>query len=228
MAEKKITKTTAKSAPKATKAVKTTKAPVTKKVTEKKEIKKVVAKVVKAPTKKVEAKVATKKVVTKIAEPIAVIRETVLEPVKVIKAKTETEKKVKATAGDDGRFYATGKRKNAIARVWLKRGTGKIIVNGKPAEKYLGRKILNVMINQPFVVTDNVGKCDIVATVLGGGLSGQAGAIRLGISKTLDKFDTMAHSILRKGGFLTRDSRVVERKKSGLKKARKAPTYRKR
>ncbi len=127
-----------------------------------------------------------------------------------------------------GRSYATGKRKNSIARVWIKKGTGKFDINGKDLKKYFGREILTVIVKQPLVTTKNENKFDIRATVVGGGLSGQAGAVLLGISKALVAFDPETHKILRDNGFLTRDSRVVERKKYGLKKARKGQTYRKR
>lgn len=127
-----------------------------------------------------------------------------------------------------GRAYATGKRKNSIARVWIKKGTGKFDVNGKDLKTYFGREILAVIVNQPLVATKNQDKFDIKTTIVGGGLSGQAGALLLGISKALVDFDPETHKTLRDGGFLTRDSRVVERKKYGLKKARKGQTYRKR
>ena len=127
-----------------------------------------------------------------------------------------------------GRSYATGKRKNAIARVWIKKGTGKIEVNEKEARSYFGREILFNIINHPLIAVDLEKKFDITATVCGGGLSGQAGAVAHGISKALVSFDPETHDTLRKKGFLTRDARVVERKKYGLKKARKAQTYRKR
>jgi small subunit ribosomal protein S9 len=127
-----------------------------------------------------------------------------------------------------GRSYATGKRKNSIARVWIKKGKGKITINNKDIKDYFGREILSVIVKQPLAATKNDNKFDITATAVGGGLSGQAGAILLGISKALALFDPENHPILRKNGFLTRDSRVVERKKYGLKKARKGQTYRKR
>jgi small subunit ribosomal protein S9 len=127
-----------------------------------------------------------------------------------------------------GRAYATGKRKNSIAKVWIKKGTGKFDINGKNLSTYFGREILAVIVNQPLVATKTQDQFDIKATLLGGGLSGQAGALLLGISKALVSFTPETHKILRDGGFLTRDSRVVERKKYGLKKARKAQTYRKR
>jgi len=129
---------------------------------------------------------------------------------------------------DLGRAYSTGKRKNSIAKVWIKKGTGKFDINGKDLRAYFGREILAVIVNQPLVATKTQDQFDIKATLLGGGLSGQAGALLLGISKALVCFDPSTHKVLRDGGFLTRDSRVVERKKYGLKKARKAQTYRKR
>jgi small subunit ribosomal protein S9 len=127
-----------------------------------------------------------------------------------------------------GRSYATGKRKNSIARVWIKKGTGKFDINGRDLKNYFGREILTVIVKQPLVATKNENKFDIRATVVGGGLSGQAGAVLLGISKALVLFDPETHKILRDNGFLTRDSRIVERKKYGFKKARKGQTYRKR
>lgn len=127
-----------------------------------------------------------------------------------------------------GRSYATGKRKNAVARVWIKKGTGKVTINGRDGQTYLGREILFNIINFPFGATKNDKKFDVTATIAGGGLSGQAGALAHGISKALVAFEPTNHNALKAGGFLTRDSRVVERKKYGLKKARKAQTYRKR
>ena len=124
--------------------------------------------------------------------------------------------------------YGTGRRKNAIARVWLKRGNGKITVNGKEFETYFARPVLRMIINQPFKLIDRIGNFDISCTVVGGGLSGQAGAVRLGISRALDSYDEIFHKPLRKGGFLTRDSRVVERKKYGHKKARRSFQFSKR
>lgn len=127
-----------------------------------------------------------------------------------------------------GRSYATGKRKNAIARVWIKKGTGKVTINDRDGATYLGREILFNIINFPFAATKCDKKFDVVATICGGGLSGQAGALAHGISKALVAYEPTNHDALKAGGFLTRDSRVVERKKYGLKKARKAQTYRKR
>lgn len=129
---------------------------------------------------------------------------------------------------DSSTVYATGKRKNAIAKVWLSAGIGKITVNGKKASEYLKRAILGVVINQPFDKTNTKNKFDIDCTVLGGGLSGQAGAIKHGISKALQLLNPELRAVLKAAGFLTRDSRVVERKKAGLKKARKGQVYQKR
>ncbi len=127
-----------------------------------------------------------------------------------------------------GRSYATGKRKDAVARVWIKPGTGKITVNKKEINTYFARPVLRMIINQPFDATDTNGKFDVYCTVVGGGLSGQAGAVRHGISRALDLFDPSTHGVLRKGGFLTRDSRVVERKKYGKRKARRSFQFSKR
>jgi len=127
-----------------------------------------------------------------------------------------------------GRSYATGKRKNAIARVWIKPGSGKIIVNERAVEVYFARPVLRMLINQPFSVANRAGQFDVVATVTGGGLSGQAGAVRHGISKALTLFEPGLRVPLKKGGFLTRDSRVVERKKYGRAKARRSFQFSKR
>jgi small subunit ribosomal protein S9 len=127
-----------------------------------------------------------------------------------------------------GRSYATGKRKNAIARVWVKSGSGKIVVNGKTIETYFGRPVLRMMINQPFSQAKRERQFDVMCTVSGGGLSGQAGAIRHGISKALTLFDPTLRPLLKVAGFLTRDSRVVERKKYGKAKARRSFQFSKR
>lgn len=127
-----------------------------------------------------------------------------------------------------GRARATGKRKNAIARVWIKKGSGKFTINGIEAREYLKREIVHVMSLQSVVALGLEKDLDITVTAVGGGLSGQAGAIRLGISRALVKFNPKDHKFLRSGDYLTRDSRVVERKKPGLKKSRKSQTYRKR
>lgn len=127
-----------------------------------------------------------------------------------------------------GRAYATGKRKNAIARVWIKPGTGKVIVNGREMEVYFARPVLRMLINQPFSVTEREGQFDVMCTATGGGLSGQAGAVRHGISKALLAYEPTLRPVLKKGGFLTRDSRVVERKKYGRAKARRSFQFSKR
>ena len=127
-----------------------------------------------------------------------------------------------------GRSYATGKRKNAVARVWVKAGSGKIIVNGRALETYFARPVLRMLINQPFQVAGRIDQFDVVATVAGGGLSGQAGAVRHGISRALTFFEPALRSPLKAGGFLTRDSRVVERKKYGKTKARRSFQFSKR
>ena len=127
-----------------------------------------------------------------------------------------------------GRSYATGKRKNAVARVWIKPGNGRIEVNGRDSPIYFARPVLRMLISQPFVVTDRLGQFDVWCTVKGGGLSGQAGAVRHGISKALTFYEPGLRPALKHGGFLTRDSRVVERKKYGRHKARRRPQYSKR
>ena len=127
-----------------------------------------------------------------------------------------------------GRAYATGKRKNAIARVWLKPGSGKITVNGRDSPVYFARPVLRMLINQPFVSCDRLGQFDVICTVIGGGLSGQAGAVRHGISKALLNYEPGLRPTLKAQGFLTRDSRVVERKKYGKAKARRSFQFSKR
>ena len=127
-----------------------------------------------------------------------------------------------------GRAYATGKRKNAIARVWIKRGTGKIEVNGKDSPVYFARPVLRMLLNQPFSVADRLGQFDVICTVKCGGLSGQAGAVRHGISKALTYYEPGLRPVLKLQGFLTRDSRVVERKKYGKAKARRSFQFSKR
>jgi small subunit ribosomal protein S9 len=127
-----------------------------------------------------------------------------------------------------GRAYATGKRKNAVARVWVKPGKGKIVVNGKESDTYFARPVLRMMINQPFKVTNREGEFDVFCTVVGSGLSGQAGALRHGISKALSDYEPPLRPALKHAGFLTRDSRVVERKKYGKKKARRSFQFSKR
>ena len=129
---------------------------------------------------------------------------------------------------DLGRSYATGKRKDAVARVWIKPGAGRITVNGREVERYFARPVLRMLINQPFDVADRAGQYDVLCTVKGGGLSGQAGAVRHGISKALTLYEPALRPILKKEGFLTRDARVVERKKYGRRKARRSFQFSKR
>jgi small subunit ribosomal protein S9 len=127
-----------------------------------------------------------------------------------------------------GRSYATGKRKDAVARVWVKPGSGKVTVNDKPVDTYFARPVLRMLIQQPLVTANRVGQYDVVCTVSGGGLSGQAGAVRHGLSKALTLSEPDLRGPLKKGGFLTRDSRVVERKKYGKAKARRSFQFSKR
>ena len=126
------------------------------------------------------------------------------------------------------RAYATGKRKNSIARVWLKRGSGEIKINGKALDKYFSRPVLQMIVNQPLEIIKAENSYEIMASVKGGGLSGQAGAIRHGISKALSLYEESNRPLLKKVGFLTRDPRVVERKKAGLAKARRSYQFSKR
>ena len=127
-----------------------------------------------------------------------------------------------------GRAYATGKRKDAVARVWIKPGAGKVTVNTREVEIYFARPVLRMMIQQPLIAAARAGQYDVICTVNGGGLSGQAGAVRHGISKALTNFEPDLRTVLKKGGFLTRDSRVVERKKYGRAKARRSFQFSKR
>lgn len=127
-----------------------------------------------------------------------------------------------------GRSYATGRRKDAVARVWVKPGTGKITINGRDQEVYFARPTLRLVINQPFGIAEREGQYDVIATVKGGGLSGQAGAVKHGISQALTKQEPALRSVVKKAGFLTRDSRAVERKKYGRAKARRSFQFSKR
>ena len=127
-----------------------------------------------------------------------------------------------------GRAYATGKRKNAVARVWIKPGGGRITVNERELEVFFARPVLRMLIHQPLVAANRNGQYDVVCTVSGGGLSGQAGAVRHGISKALLDFEPDLRTVLKRGGFLTRDPRVVERKKYGKAKARRSFQFSKR
>ncbi|GAW33883.1 MAG: 30S ribosomal protein S9 [Roseovarius sp.] len=129
---------------------------------------------------------------------------------------------------DLGRSYATGKRKDAVARVWIKPGSGKVVVNGKPINEYFARPVLQMILKQPFTVSGTEDQFDVMATVKGGGLSGQAGAVKHGVSKALQLYDPSLRGALKAAGFLTRDSRVVERKKYGRAKARKSFQFSKR
>ena len=134
------------------------------------------------------------------------------------------EKKVDA----QGRAYATGKRKNAVARVWIKPGAGKVVINDRVLETYFARPVLRMLLNQPFEIAARIDQYDVMATVAGGGLSGQAGAVRHGISKALTYYEPALRSPLKAAGFLTRDARVVERKKYGRAKARRSFQFSKR
>ena len=127
-----------------------------------------------------------------------------------------------------GRAYATGRRKDAVARVWVKPGSGKVVVNGRDQEVYFARPTLRLVINQPFQISDREGQYDVIATVKGGGLSGQAGAVKHGIAQALSKFEPLLRTTVKAAGFLTRDPRVVERKKYGRAKARKSFQFSKR
>ncbi|MBI1172650.1 30S ribosomal protein S9 [bacterium] len=127
-----------------------------------------------------------------------------------------------------GRAYATGKRKNAIARVWIKPGSGKVVVNGKTMTEYFARPVLQMILAQPFTIANVVGQFDVMATVKGGGLSGQAGAVKHGVSKALQLYEPALRGALKAAGFLTRDSRVVDRKKYGKRKARRSFQFSKR
>ncbi|MBT4880115.1 MAG: 30S ribosomal protein S9 [Alphaproteobacteria bacterium] len=147
---------------------------------------------------------------------------------KTTEKKSAESKPVEPKKDSLGRSYATGKRKNAIARVWIKPGKGKVTVNGKDSRVYFARPVLRMLIGQPFDIVNRKGHFDVMCTVKGGGLSGQAGAVRHGISKALVCFEPELRPSLKTGGFLTRDSRVVERKKYGRRKARRSFQFSKR
>ena len=127
-----------------------------------------------------------------------------------------------------GRAYATGRRKDAVARVWIKPGSGKVVINGREQAVYFARPTLRLVLNQPFQVAEREGQYDVIATVKGGGLSGQAGAVKHGISQALTRFEPALRGVVKAAGFLTRDSRAVERKKYGKAKARKSFQFSKR
>jgi len=143
-------------------------------------------------------------------------------------AATETLTPREPVRDELGRSYATGKRKDAVARVWIKPGSGKVTVNGKEMNTYFARPVLQMILKQPFTVAGVEGEFDVMATVAGGGLSGQAGAVKHGISQALAKYEPALRSTVKAAGFLTRDSRVVERKKYGKRKARRSFQFSKR
>jgi small subunit ribosomal protein S9 len=144
----------------------------------------------------------------------------------VVAAEAEDRNEPKLDA--QGRAYATGKRKNAVARVWIKPGSGRVSVNGRDVETYFARPVLRMIIDQPFQAAGRTKQYDVLSTVTGGGLSGQAGAVRHGISQALTRFEPKLRPVLKQGGFLTRDARVVERKKYGKRKARRSFQFSKR
>jgi small subunit ribosomal protein S9 len=151
-----------------------------------------------------------------------------LEGLSALKPVTPEQPKYVQKLDKQGRAYATGKRKDAVARVWIKPGPGKITINTRPVEVFFARPVLRMLIQQPLVATNRNGQYDVVCTVSGGGLSGQAGAVRHGLSKALTYFEPDLRGTLKHGGFLTRDPRVVERKKYGHKKARRSFQFSKR
>ena len=151
-----------------------------------------------------------------------------LEGLSALKPEAPEAPKYVQKLDKQGRAYATGKRKNAVARVWLKPGSGKIVVNTKTLENYFARPVLRMLIQQPFTIASRQGQYDVNCQVSGGGLSGQAGAVRHGLSKALTYFEPDLRGALKRGGFLTRDSRVVERKKYGRAKARRSFQFSKR
>jgi len=147
---------------------------------------------------------------------------------KPAETKAEAAEQGKASRDSKGRAYATGKRKNAVARVWIKPGRGQIVINGKEEKIYFARPVLRMILRQPLIVANRDGQFDVVCTVAGGGLSGQAGAVRHGISKALIAYEPSLRAVLKQGGFLTRDPRAVERKKYGRPKARRSFQFSKR
>ena len=153
---------------------------------------------------------------------------TVLSRSRVAATPVEEVEAVQPKIDAQGRAYATGKRKDAVARVWIKPGTGKITVNERPVEVYFARPVLRMVLRQPLVIANRSTQYDLVVTVAGGGLSGQAGAVRHGLAKALTAFEPELRTVLKREGFLTRDSRVVERKKYGRKKARRSFQFSKR
>lgn len=148
------------------------------------------------------------------------------KPAKVMAEESKPQRVQKLDA--QGRAYGTGRRKDAVARVWVKPGSGKVIVNGKDQSVYFSRNTHRLILNQPFLIVNRVGNFDVMCTVTGGGLSGQAGAVRHGISRALENYDPALRPALKKAGMMTRDSRVVERKKVGKHKARRTKQWAKR
>lgn len=191
---------------------------------EKKEVKKVISAKAKNTKADIPAVEVVKKKLVKDTD-LSTLKEVVKEKeVKSVNA-IQKQKEVKDSLG---RVYSTGKRKTSVARVWIKLGKGRIVVNGKEHEQYFRRPILQMIINQPFELVNRIGSYDVEATVKGGGLSGQAGALKHGISKALSLFEPELRSVIKKAGFLTRDSRIVERKHYGHKKARRSFQFSKR
>lgn len=184
----------------------------------------------KKATKKTTAKSEVKVETVKHRSSTATVADVVAKEVvaEKVATKSATPKKEKATKDAKGRVYATGKRKTSVARVWISAGKGKIVVNGKDYEEYFRRPILQMVINQPFGVAKREGAYDVFATIIGGGLSGQAGALKHGISKALALAEPELRTVIKQAGFLTRDSRVVERKHYGHKKARRSFQFSKR
>lgn len=151
-----------------------------------------------------------------------------LKDIKSATAEVEVKTTRKSVKDKQGRSYATGKRKDAVARVWIMPGKGNVTINSKSIDEYFARPVLKMVINQPFAITNRENEFDVVCTVKGGGLSGQAGAIKHGISKALNEYEPELRTILKQAGFLTRDDRVVERKKYGKAKARRSYQFSKR
>jgi len=151
-----------------------------------------------------------------------------LDQLSALKPETPEAPKYVQKLDKQGRAFATGKRKDAVARVWIKPGAGVVTINQRPVETYFARPVLRMLIQQPLVAANRNGQYDVNCTVSGGGLSGQAGAVRHGLSKALTYFEPELRSVLKRGGFLTRDSRVVERKKYGRAKARRSFQFSKR
>lgn len=183
-----------------------------------------------APAEATEPKAEAKKAAPRRAGKVTGIADVsaALKGTKADATTGKTEQGTKSHIDAQGRAFATGRRKDAVARVWLKRGSGKIIVNGRAQEVYFARPVLRMIISQPFAVASRLGQYDLMVNVNGGGLSGQAGAVRHGLSRALTYMEPELRGVLKKMGFLTRDSRSVERKKYGQPKARRAFQFSKR